>query len=80
MTATGTWKGAHAHYDDVAYRVGDRGDCVTVRAFPRDKRRIAVARQQLDVSDRTLVADDQTRIDGDLQPAHPNLLEQKGVG
>ena len=31
-------------------------------------------------SDRTLVADDQIRIDGDLQPAHPNLLEQKGVG
>jgi hypothetical protein len=64
----------------VAYRVGDRGDCVTVRAFPRDKRRTAAARQQLDVSDRTLVADDQTRIDGDRQPAHPNLLEQKGVG
>ena len=80
MTATGTWKGAHAHHDDVAYRVGDRGDYVTVRAFPRDKRRIAVARQQLDVSDRTLVADDQTRIDGDRQPAHPNLLEQKGIG
>lgn len=79
MIATGTWKGAHAHYDDVAYRVGDRVDCVTVRAFPRDKRRIAVARQQLDVSDRTLVADHQTRIDGDHQPAHPNLLEQKGV-
>ena len=75
MTATGTWKGAHAHHDDVAYRVGDRGD-----SFPRDKRRIAVARQQLDVNDRTLVADDQTRIDGDRQPAHPNLLEQKGVG
>ena len=68
MTATGTWKGAHAHYDDLAYRVGDRGDCVTVHAVPRDKRRIAVARQQ------------QTRIDGDRQPAHPNLLEQKGVG
>ena len=80
MTATGTRKGAHAHYDDVAYRVGDRGDYVTVRAFPRDKRRIAVARQQLDVSDRPLLADDQTRIDGDRQPAHPNLLEQKGIG
>ena len=79
MTATGTWKGAHAHYDDVAYRVGGR-DCVTVRAFPRYKRRIAVARQQLDASDRTLVADDRTRIDGDRQQAHPNLLEQKGVG
>ena len=58
MTAT--------HYDAVGYRVGDR--CVTVRAFPRDWRRIAVARQQ------------QTRIDGHRQPAHPNVLEQKGVG
>ena len=49
-------------------------------ALSRDNRRIVAARQQFDVSDRTLVADDQTRIDGDRQPAHPNLLEQKGVG